>query len=36
LKTFAGWVEETLGREEAKGFKNQMELIKTEHAEREE
>ncbi len=33
LKTFAGWVEETIGREEAKGFKNAIELCKAGQAE---
>ena len=36
LKRFGEWVEENLGREEAKGFKNAIELVKAEHAEREE
>ena len=36
IKTFQGWLEENLGREEAKGFKNHLELIKAEHSEREE
>ena len=35
-KRFVEWVEENLGREEAKGFKNQIELVKAEHADREE
>ena len=35
-KRFVDWVEQNLGREEAKGFKNQIELVKAEHAEREE
>lgn len=33
---FIKWVEENLGREEAKGFKNAVELVKAQHAEREE
>jgi hypothetical protein len=33
---FIKWVEENLGREESKGFKNQVELIIAEHGEREE
>lgn len=36
LKRFIEWLDENLGREEAKGFKNQVELVKAEHAEREE
>lgn len=36
LKRFIEWLEETLGREEAKGFKNAVELVKAEQAEREE
>ena len=36
LKRFATWLEENLGREESKGFKNTIELVKSEHAEREE
>jgi hypothetical protein len=36
LKRFAEWLDEKLGREEAKGFKNAIELVKAEHSEREE
>lgn len=35
-KRFCEWLDENLGREEAKGFKNHVELVKAEHAEREE
>ena len=35
-KRFGEWLDENLGREEAKGFKNAVELVKAEHAEREE
>ena len=35
-KRFSEWLDENLGREEAKGFKNSVELVKVEHAEREE
>ena len=33
VKTLQGWLEETLGREEAKGFKNALELVKAGQAE---
>lgn len=36
LKRFGEWLEENLGHEEAKGFKNQIALVQTEHSEREE
>ena len=36
LKRFTEWLEENLGREESKGFKNALELVKAGHAEREE
>lgn len=36
LKRFGEWLEENLGHEEAKGFKNQIALVQAEHAEREE
>jgi len=36
LGRFLIWVEEQLGREAAKGFKNHVELVKTEQADREE
>jgi len=36
LKRFSEWLDENLGREEAKGFQNAIELVKVEHAEREE
>lgn len=36
LKRFTGWLEDNLGHEESKGFKNQIELVKAAHAEREE
>lgn len=36
LKRFDEWLVENLGREDAKGFQNQIELVKSEHAEREE
>ena len=35
-KFFADWLDKNLGREEAKGFKNGIELVKAEHGEREE
>lgn len=35
-KFFADWLDKSMGREEAKGFKNGIELVKAEHAEREE
>ena len=35
-KFFSDWLDKNLGREEAKGFKNGIELVKAEHAEREE
>ncbi len=34
LKRFGEWLEENLGREESKGFKNQIELVLAEHSER--
>lgn len=36
LKQFDVWLETNLGREEAKGFRNAIELVKVEQAEREE
>ncbi len=36
LKRFGTWLEENLGREESKGFKNEIELVKAAHAGREE
>jgi hypothetical protein len=36
LKDFGAWLEENLGREESKGFKNAIELVMAEQAEREE
>ena len=36
VNRFQAWVKENLGMEEAKGFKNSSELVKAEHAEREE
>ena len=33
VKTLQGWMEETLGREEAKGFKNALEFVKAGQAE---
>ena len=36
LKQFAAWLDKNLGREESKGFKNQIELVKSQQAEREE
>ncbi len=36
IKTLQGWMEETLGREEAKGFKNALELVKAGQGEIEE
>ena len=36
VKVCQGWMEETLGREEAKGFKNALELVKAANAEIEE
>ena len=36
IKTVQGWMEETLGREEAKGFKNALELVKAGQGEIEE
>lgn len=33
---FQKWIKENLGEEEAKGFRNSSELVKAEHAEREE
>lgn len=36
LTRFFNWTVEQLGREAAKGFKNQLELVKAEHALREE
>lgn len=35
-KRFSEWLNENLGREEAKGFQNALELVKVEHSEREE
>ncbi len=35
-KRFIQWMDENLGRDEAQGFKNSVELVKAEHAEREE
>lgn len=35
-KRFGEWLEENLGHEEAKGFKNAVALVQAEHAEREE
>ena len=35
-KRFTEWLNENLGREDAKGFINALELVKAEHAEREE
>ncbi len=35
-KRFIEWLDENLGRDEAQGFKNSVELVKAEHAEREE
>jgi hypothetical protein len=35
-KFFSDWLDKNLGREEAKGFKNGIELVKAEHTEREE
>lgn len=36
VNRFQKWVEENLGHEESKGFTNSSELVKAEHADRDE